>query len=147
VGFKFRFAPVLSYRAHLRDRAEMDFARARKVLARELEALRRSRALLAEEETSFQKAMSASLPGDRLRTHIEYRSALERRIALQEEKVSRARRVAAEKKRALIEAERTFRLMKKLEERDWESWRTEENLLEQKRLDEISVTRYGREFP
>jgi flagellar FliJ protein len=146
MGFKFRYETLLSYRGHLKEKAEVDFGKAQANLSRARQLLEHYETLLREVRNSLDKGMTAVMTSEELVTYADYLSGLKRKISAQHLEVTRWEKVVAEKRKVLLARSKEYRIIEKLKEKDLEKWNHQETLLERKKMNEVAVIRFGREF-
>jgi flagellar export protein FliJ len=147
MGFKFRYETLLSYRGHLKEKAEVDFGRVQAQLSRARHLLLHYQTLLQEARNSLDKGMTVTaMTSEEVVTYADYLSGLKRRITAQHLEVNRWEKALAEKRKVLIARSKEYRMIEKLKEKDMQKWSQQELLLERKNMNEVAVTRFGREF-
>jgi flagellar protein FliJ len=146
MGFKFRYETLLSYRGHLKEKAEIDLGKAQADLSRARQLLEHFETLLREARKSLDKGMTAVMTSEEVVTYADYLSGLRRRISAQNLEVTRWEKVVAEKRKVLLARSKEYRIIEKLKEKDFGKWNHQELLLEQKKMNEVAVVRFGREF-
>lgn len=146
MGFKFRYEALLKYRTHLKEKAEIEFGAAMKQLQKVRQLLKSYEASLVEARGALEKGLTKRMQSEDLAAYADYFSDLKKRIATQRQELARREKILEEKKRALLERTRTCRIIEKLMEKDHQAWKQKESLAEQKRIDEVAVTRHGRSY-
>jgi flagellar FliJ protein len=146
MGFKFRYESLLSYRGHLKEKAEIDLGKAQAQLSRARQLLEHYETLLQEARNSLDKGMTAVMASEEVVTYADYLNGLKRRISAQHLEVTRWEKVVAEKRKVLLAKSKEYRIIEKLKEKDFQKWNHQELLLEQKKMNEVAVVRFGREF-
>ena len=146
MGLKFRYEALLGYRMHLKEKAEIEYSRARQHLR-----------VLKDELLEYQKEMESTrneLDGylrektdsDNIRNFSHYLGALKIWMAIKEKEIAEADKQVAKRLEELLAATKKFKIMEKLKERDLQKWKKMLNVMEQKQLSEVGVLRHGREF-
>lgn len=144
--FKFRYEALLKYRTHLKEKAEIEFGAAMKQLQKVRQLLKSFEASLVEARGTLEKGLTKRMQSQELAAYSDYLSELKKRIATQRQELARREKILEEKKRALLERTRKCRIIEKLMEKDHQAWKQKESLAEQKRIDEVAVTRHGRSY-
>jgi flagellar export protein FliJ len=90
--------------------------------------------------------MTGAMSSEDVVTYADYLSGLKRKIGAQRLEVARWEKVVAEKRMALLARSKEYRIIEKLKEKDVEKWNHQELLLEQRKMNEVAVLRFGREF-
>jgi flagellar FliJ protein len=146
MGFQFRYESLLSYRGHLKEKAEIDLGRAQSHLGRARQLLERDEGLFQEARSALCKGMTGAMSSEDVVTYADYLSGLKRRIGAQRLEVDRWERVVSEKRKVLLAKSKEYRIIEKLKEKDVQKWNHQEVLLEQRKMNEVAVIRFGREF-
>jgi flagellar FliJ protein len=147
VDYTFQFEALLSYRRHLKERAELDFSKSLQSLtqARELMQIRKQALLI--EKTDFESNLKKGMQTEKLLTHFEFLSELEKKSRNQAREVSKLEAEVDKSRTHLLKETTQYRVIEKLKEKDYEKWKNQQLQLEQKRMDELTVVRFGRDFP
>lgn len=146
MGFKFRYESLLSYRGHLKEKAEIELGKAQAQLSRARQLLEHYETLLQEARDSLDKGLSAAMSSEEVVTYADYLSGVKRKISAQHLEVTRWEKVVAEKRKVLLAKSKEYRIIEKLKEKDFQKWNRQELLLEQKKMNEVAVIRFGREY-
>ncbi|MEW6667037.1 MAG: flagellar export protein FliJ [Thermodesulfobacteriota bacterium] len=146
MGFKFRYESLLSYRGHLKEKAEIELGKAQAHLSRARQLLERYETLMQEARESLDRGMTATMTSEEVVTYADYLGGLKRRISAQRLEVTRCEKVVAEKRKVLLAKSKEYRIIEKLKEKDFQKWNRRELLLEQKKMNEVAVVRFGREY-
>jgi len=144
--FVFRFEALLTYRAHLKERAEVALGRARQRLRMAQQDLQALQAKHRESFCDFSSLLKGRAESERLKSYIEFLNALQRRIESQAQQVDRRQQQVREHVKDVVNRTKEYRVIEKLKEKEYETWRHEQHLLEQKALDESAAMRHGRAF-
>ena len=144
--FRFRFETLLSYRNHLKDQAEVEFAKANRHLKLARESLVDTQECLSTAHESLDRDLAATMASHQLRNYVEYIDGLKSRACALELEVARWEQVVRKRLQELLAKSRQHKVMEKLKGRDLQKWHRQQGLAEQKRLDELSVARHGRMF-
>jgi len=146
VGFKFRYETLLSYRLHLKEMAEIAFSREQQQLNRAKDALSNSREGLTQVKQALESRLKARMSSQELQIYQDYMRSLEGKIGLQETAVLDRERIVRDKRIDLLQKAKQYKAIQKLKERDFQEWQYQQNIMEQKIMNETAVTRHGREF-
>lgn len=144
MGFKFRYHSLLSYREHLKERAEIELGSALKQLHQAQQMLETYESRHAETRRSLD--LMKRITSEEMATYSDYLTGITRKIRIQKHEVARTQRIAEEKRKDLLERTKEYRIIEKLMEKDHQIWKHQELLAEQKRISEVAVTRHGREY-
>ncbi|MFC1823553.1 flagellar export protein FliJ [Thermodesulfobacteriota bacterium] len=144
MAFQFRFEKLLSYRQHLREKAELKLARAQ-------QNLKRARLLLEKDEESLhltrkrlESRLKKRIVSEELQNHADYMTDLKERIRADTSLVVERERIIEEKREELLLKAKQYRVIEKLKEKDYEKWKHIQLQAEQKRMNEVAVSRHGR---
>jgi flagellar FliJ protein len=146
VGFRFRYAALLDYRRHLKEQAEIKLSRARHRLMRSRDALKKERERLGEAKDYFDAGLKSRIPSQELQGHCDYIASLTGKIGERELDVAEREKTVRERMKDLLEKTKKHKVVEKLKERDFQEWQHQQNLIEQKMMNDVAVTRHGREF-
>jgi len=146
VGFKFRYQSLLSYREHLKEKAEIEFGSAQGSLQKARQELELYEYRHSTARMSLEQGLTGRMTSGEIAAYSDYLNGMKKRIASQKQEVARKERVAAEKRKNLLERTKEYRIIEKVQEKDHQKWMQQLSRLEQKRVDEMSVTRHGRDF-
>ena len=145
MGFHFRYEALLSYRRHLKERAEVEFSRAQKQLQICREGLKefndkrdRVTALL---ESDLRKKVASYV----MKNYSDYIKALGHKIAVQKLEVIQWEEVVRKKLEILLYKTKQHKVIERLKEKDLEKWKQNQNFLEQKTINEVAILRHGKE--
>jgi flagellar FliJ protein len=146
VGFKFRYETLLSYRGHLKEKAEVELGKAQSHLSRARQLLEYYEKQLHETRRSLEKGLSARMSSAEMITYSEYLAGTKRRISAQKLEVGRWERIASERRKNLLSRTKEYRIIEKLKEKDVQKWNQQQAQLELKGMNEVALTRYGRDL-
>jgi flagellar FliJ protein len=146
VGFRYRYEPLLSYKGHLKEKAEIDLSLAQRRLRKCREILEEYHHGLEQTHEAFAYRMKKRLSSGELKNFSGYILALEMKIANQEIEIAKAEKVVREKLGVLLEKTKQFKVFERLKERDYQKWIQQQNIAEQKEKTEVTLMRYGKEF-
>jgi flagellar FliJ protein len=146
MGFRFRFERLLTYRGHLKDRAEAEFGAAGKSLALARELLKSMVQERERTEGSLRAGLAKGLSAAEIKSHADYLESLDHRTALQVREVERLEALVSTRREALLARSREVKVMEQMKERDFQKWQTHQEASEQQRLNEVGIQRHGREL-
>ena len=146
MGFKFRYEALLSYKRHLKEKAEIELALAQRRLAQCRELLAAYHKTLERTNRAFAESMKKKISSGELKTYSDYILAIELKIENQKRETAESEGVVKEKRGVLLEKTKQYKVFEKLKERDYQKWIQQQNLMEQKDLNETTLIRYGKEF-
>jgi flagellar export protein FliJ len=142
MAFKFRYESLLVYRNHLKEKAEMDLARATRELRISEQGLadliQDRRRAVAELETDLGGAMAAGL----IRSYMDYLSHMADKIRAQATDVTNREKAVQQERKQLLSRTKEYRIMENLKEKDRAKWMLEQEQKERIRLNEIAVLRH-----
>lgn len=146
MGFRFRYESLLSYKGHLKEKAELELSLAQRRLRQCRELLEEYHYELEQTREAFAGSMKNKISSGQLNTYSVYILALEMKIENQEMKTIESEKIVKEKLRALLEKTKQYKVFERLKEKDYEKWIQQQNLMEQKEKNEVTLIRYGKEF-
>ncbi|MEJ2024619.1 MAG: flagellar export protein FliJ [Deltaproteobacteria bacterium] len=133
-------------RRHQKEKAEIEYAKARADLMRAEEKLRSLGRAEEKARTLFRDELFGRTTGLNVKNHALYVSALETQKDQQRQTLEGLRTILRKKKKELLEKEKQEKVLETLREKDFEKWRKTQNELEQKRINELAVLRHGRTY-
>lgn len=139
-GFKFSLEKVLKYREQLENEAKALAAG----LQQKSQALKDRYAQLKQEERLQEQKLAAtpfSQSGDRWLIDM-YIKAIRQDIAQTQTDIAKTNAELEQAKRVLAEKSKDRKIMEKLKEKHFEQYKKEEQLKEQRNLDEIASIRF-----
>lgn len=142
--FRFRFETVLSVRKRLEDEALKALAVAQMLLAREVERKQRLLESTAQAYTrveSLGDTRAELLGTEAFRTEREFISGNKARVIQAEQAIFRANRNVEKTMRAYLQARRSTRTIEIIREKDYENFRKQLQVQEQKELDDLNIMR------
>ena len=146
MNFAFRYESLLSYKGHLKEKAETEFSIAQRRLRQcrqKLEEYQKDLNLVRE---AFAELLKQKVPSSLIKTYAGYIAATETRIQSQKAVITKAEQLVAEKLRVLLFKTKDYKVFEKLKERDFKEWNHQQHLMEQKERSEIALLRHGRGF-
>lgn len=141
--FRFSLQNILDMKEKLEDQAKNDFAQANRRLQ---EAIAEKEALelrLKEEKKKFQRDLSAALDIGKIHQREDAIDILRMYVAQQMLVVKQREKEVEVAREHLNEAMKEKKTFEKLREKAFEAYMAEENLREQKEIDELVSYRYG----
>lgn len=146
MGFRFRYEGLLNLRRHQKEKAEIEYAKARTELTRAEEMVRSLGKQEEKARTLFRDELFGRTTGLNVKNHALYVSALETQKDRQQQTLEGLKNILRKKKKELLEKEKQEKVLETLREKDFEKWQKTQNELEQKRIDELAVLRHGRTY-
>lgn len=146
MAFTFRYETLLSYRQHIKEKAEIELSRARGQLKQARDLLEYYVESLQQAKKSLESDLKTSISSDEIGNHTDYLSGLKGNIGVQKLKVAEVKKEVRKKMEDLLTKAKQFKVIEKLKERDLQKWSHQQLQMEQKRLNEVAVIRHGREF-
>lgn len=146
MGFKFRYEALLSYREHLREKAEIAFAAAQKQLRENRELMEEYRNSLTETDRVLESGLRNRISSGHIQNCSSYMASVRLRMEYLSIEIAGSEKNAAAKMKNLISAAKDCNVIKKLKERDQEKWRQNQNILERNEMNETALLRHGKEF-
>ena len=142
--FAFRLQSVLDVRQVLEEKALVTFSEEQKRVAEEEAVLAELTAKRESIVTELKEAVHRPILASHLSMLSSYVELLQKRIAIQEEKIRQCVLAREEKRAALLEAVQKKKVMERLKEKQRTEflWNREED--ERKDMDEMSVLRFAR---
>jgi flagellar FliJ protein len=144
--FRFRFEALLTYRAHVKEKAEISLGQARKRLRDAQEELARLHERHLQGALDLAQSIQGRSEAGLLKSYADYLQALKHRMAVQVDEIERREQDVKKCLAEVMVRTREFKVIEKLNERDYHKWLHEQRLQEQKILDENAVIRHGRAF-
>lgn len=144
MGFAFRYESLLSYREHIKEQAEIELARAQRHVREAREVLDNYQQLLAKANTSFESRMKTRISSGEINHHRDYLAGIGAKIKAQEREIEKREEIEKEKLGDLLTKTKKFQVIEKLKEKDHGKWQQKQRREEQKRMNEVAVTRHGR---
>ena len=146
MGFKFRYEALLGYRQHLKEKAEIEYSRARQQLKRLKDELASYQEELQGCRNDLARSIREKTDSATIKNYTQYIGALKIWMAMKEAEIVKSERPVAEKLNNLLNKTKKFKIIEKLKEKDFQKWKNKLNIMEQKQLSEVGVLRHGREF-
>ena len=144
--FKFRYKSLLSYRGHLKEKAEIEFGSAQRQVLKARQDLDIYETRHYKARISLEQGLMNRMTSEEMGAYSDYMNGMKRKIAAQKQEVTRREKIAADKRKKLLEKTKEYRIIEKLMEKDHQTWTHQQSLVEQKKVDEMSVTRHGRNY-
>ena len=146
MAFTFRFEGLLSYRRHLKERAELELAKSLQSLTQARSLMEAQEQALIRERHDLDSGLKKRIHTEELLTHFEFISELEKRRQNQAQEVTKWEVEVQKSREYLLNETTRYRVIEKLKEKDYRKWKHQQQQKEQKRLDEVTVIRFGRDF-
>ena len=147
MGFAFRYESLLSYRERMKEQAEIELAGAHRHVREAREVLDNYLQSLAKANTSFESRMKTRISSGEIKHHRDYLAGIGEQIKAQEREIQKREEIEKEKLRDLLTKTKEFQVIEKLKEKDHGKWQQKQRQEEQKRMNEVAVTRHGRMSP
>ncbi|MFZ0451510.1 MAG: flagellar export protein FliJ [Desulfatiglandaceae bacterium] len=146
MAFKFRYTSLLNYREHLKEKAEIEHAKALGALLRAREELRSLRRAYGKVQEAFKQAMVEAADGNMIRNYSDYLALIRDKTEKQNREIEALKTEQETKRSALLKKSKECKVIEKLKEKDFEKWQQYQDHLEQIRLNEVAVQRYGKTY-
>ncbi|MBN1626260.1 MAG: flagellar FliJ family protein [Deltaproteobacteria bacterium] len=146
MAFKFRYEALMGYRQHKKEKAEIEYSRARMQLKRLKDELLGYQQEMDVSRNELALCLRGKTDSDIIKNYSSYIGALKIWIALKEAEIAAAEKLAEERLENLLSKTKKYKIMEKLKEKDFQKWKNMLNIMEQKQLSEMGVLRHGREF-
>lgn len=137
---------MLGYRGHLKEKAELEYSRARQQLRELKDALKEFQEDLLATRNELAQCLRGKTDSITIKNYSQYVGALKIWIAMKEAEIAASEKVVAEKLVNLLNKTKKFKIIEKLKEKDSKKWKDKLNIMEQKEISEAGVLRHGREF-
>ena len=144
MGFNFRYEALLSYRERAKEQAEIDLAKARRQTKEAREALGLYRESLEKAGAAFQSRLKTRISSGEIKHHQDYLSGIRASIIAQDLAIQEREAIEKEKLKDLLIKTKQYKVLEKLREKDLKKWRQQQLQEEQKRMNEVALTRHGR---
>jgi flagellar FliJ protein len=142
MAFRFRYESLLSYRRYLKDRSEIDLARAYDQLREARDVLSFIEGKYREINVALQSHLSRAVSSQLLKAYRDYLDDLRRKRGENAILVSKREETVKEKRDELLRKSMDCKIIEKLKDKDIHAWRGEQNRLESKRLSEVAILRH-----
>ncbi len=146
MAFKFRYESLLNYRKHLKEKAEIEHAMVLGALLQAREELTSLEGEHGRVQASFKRAMAEVAAGHEIRNYSDYLGFVGEKTEKQKGKIEAFKTELESKRCILLEKSKDCKVIEKLKERDFEKWQQNQDRLEQIRLNEVVVQRYGKVY-
>ena len=144
--FRFRYEALLSYKRHLKEKAEIDLSRAQRQLGLSRDSLDNYRSKLQRANRHLGAGMKNRMLSRELKNHSDYVTGLNGKIAAQEVDITEQEKIVQVKTDILLDKRKQYKAVEKLKERDLKKWNYQQQLMERKMMNEVAVIRHGKEF-
>ena len=143
--FRFSLEKVFTHRRMLEDLAQKDFQEAQAILNGEIAKLEFMQKEKSDAfQTRFQRQVQGGLASESLTQVHEYLKGQDVRIERQRKKIQEIEKQVEELREVLRQRAVDTKIIERLRERKQEEFRIEQRKLEQKRLDDLTSTRFAR---
>ncbi|MCL1863176.1 MAG: flagellar export protein FliJ [Defluviitaleaceae bacterium] len=141
--FNFRLQQYLGVKEQIEDQKELEYAKSLRVLEEEKQKL--AEFIRRREETveSLRIAVSKSISPFEIRRYNNNIERLKHQIAVQEERVKAAEEFVEQKRLELVQAMKERKALEIVKENQHEEFLKEEQLAEQKQVDELVSFKYA----
>jgi flagellar protein FliJ len=146
LAFKFRYEALLGFRLHQKEKAEVEFARAKQLLRQMKETMKEYHDDMQATRMEMAQTIREKTDSDTVRNYSQYLGALKIWIAMLEAEIVKAEKIVAEKLEDLLSRTKKYKIIEKLKEKDYQKWKNKLNIMEQKEISESGVLRHGRTF-
>ena len=146
MGFKFRYEALLGYRKHLKEKAEIEYSQAKHQLKRLRDELTEYQVEMTAARNDLAKTLREKTDSYTMKNYSQYISSLKIWITMKQAEVAKSEILVSKKLENLLNKTKKFKIMEKLKEKDFQKWKNNLNVIEQKQLSEAAVLRHGREF-
>ena len=130
----------------MKEKAEIELSIARKQLKQARESLEMKKESLRQTNQLLTSSIKASISSDELKAHSDYMTGLKSKIGAQELEVAEQGKLVMKKREYLLTKAKQYKVIEKLKEKDLKKWDHQQLQMEQKKMNEVAVLRYGREF-
>lgn len=137
--YKFSMEKILN----LREDLEKDKMEKMVTVQNELQVQKEALQQLLDEGEKIDKERKTFSNIQDLKQKSLYKSKIKKEIEKQDEIIATTKKTLEEKRLDLIEAQKDRKIMEKLKEKDYEEYRLNAQIEEQKELDEIAVLKYN----
>lgn len=146
MAFKFRYKAILSFRRHLKEKSEVELARAQHQLNRVTDSLNQYCDHLREGRKELDAFLRKNISSNDLRIHLDYLSGLKIRIEIQTREVQKCKEIVRKKREALLEKTKEYKVIEKVKQKDFEKWNYQQLQEERKLMNEVAVIRYKQDL-
>ena len=146
LGFKFRYEALLSYKGHLKEKAEVELSLAQRRLRQCRELLEKYHNSLEQTNKDFAVSIKKKVSSGELKNYSDYALALEMKIENQRIEIAESEKIVNKKLGILLEKTKQYKVFERLKERDYQKWIQQQNLMEQKQISEVTLIRFGKKF-
>jgi len=146
MGFNFRYEALLSYRQHMKEKAEIELSMAQRQLRQCREILEDHKESIRRTNQDLKVSLKAKIASHTLKNHSEYMAALDDKIAAQVVEITKSEQIVRERLNTLLTKTKQYKVIERLKEKDLIKWNHHQHHMEQKEISEISIIRHGRDF-
>ena len=140
--FNFRLQGHLNLKSKIEDQRKLEYGQAVSELERERALLARLELQRTDTISAFREGINEGIKPQAASNFNSYLNWLKESIRLQAENVTQAEEIVARRRAALAEAMKERKMLETLKEKHYEDFMREENLAEQKTIDEIVSYRH-----
>ena len=140
--FNFRLQGHLNLKSKIEDQRKLEYGQAVSELERERGLLARLELQRTDTISAFREGINERIKPQAASNFNSYLNWLKESISLQAENVTQAEEIVARRRAALAEAMKERKMLETLKEKHYEDFLREENLAEQKTIDEIVSYRH-----
>ena len=141
MAFKFRFAPLLSWRRHQFQEAMSDLAAAQLTVQKIQEQVESVKAGLAEQQQLLEDSMGKGIDAFLYLTFQDIFQTLERELQKNKKELERAAAEVVKRKNIVTGRDKAVKILEKLEEKDKAAFRLAQTRREQKQTDESAIVK------
>jgi flagellar protein FliJ len=143
--FKFNLEKILTHRKNIENLAQKDFGEAQHLLNIEIEKINKMIRDVQDAQAERQQVTSTGgqVSGNLQQVH-DFLIGQEIRINRQKETIKRHQSLVEEKRQILLNASKEYKIIEKLKEKRFHSFKQEANYREQVRADDLATMRFGR---
>ena len=139
-AYKFSLEKILEWR----ENTEKDTAKVFASIQNELEYQKNGLSSLRLEDENIKKNILKINSINELRQQYLFKQSIEEKIEKQIDLIDKTTEKLENQRLELLEAQKNRKIMEKLKEKDYETYKDNEMYEEQKELDDMAVLRYGK---
>lgn len=140
--FQFRLQQYLGVKEQIEEQKELEYARALRQVEEEKAELRRMVQERQDAIDNMRQALQRNISPVEIRRYNNTIERLKHHILVQEERVKAAEKFAEEKRQELVQAMKDRKALEIVREKALEEFNLEQNLAEQKQVDELVSFKY-----
>ena len=146
MGFKFRYEALLSYRRHLKEKAEIALSLSQRDLKQSRDSLEDYRSNLQQANRHLDTDLKNRMSSRDLRNYSDYITGLSGKIETRGLDMAEREKIVQVKMDILLEKTKQYKAVEMLKEKDLKKWNYQQQRMERKMMDEIAIIRHGKEF-